>query len=265
MNRTYKIVNKFTKKAICKFSVDSNETINLLSAVKFVGGKLSDDKTEVSFNGGLSYIKICDLRLVDYPQLDAITSEEYIEKQDQASSTNDYQAKINEYERKEEKITSITHLFIAGIILFAIVLFVGVFTETLLAIIIGILGVLLSTIGCGLYRAFSPKLQRVREEHERIIREKNEAERRKEEEKLANIRKTVILSHATLTDKDNAMTRGIVGMALVGTAGAIIGTSTAKKRQTTTFLVVYNDESRETREVENGSELYNIYVQYLEV
>lgn len=173
--------------------------------------------------------------------------------------------KNNESEKNEGKGTSITHLFIAGIVLFTIVLFVGASTETPSVVIIGILGALLSTIGCVLYRAFSPKLRKEREEQERIIRERNEAERRKEEEKLANIRKTVILSHATLTDKDNAMTRGIVGMALVGTAGAVIGTSTAKERQTTTFLVVYNDESRETREVENGSELYNIYVQYLEV
>lgn len=171
----------------------------------------------------------------------------------------------NESEKNEEKGTSITHLFIAAIVLFTIVLFVGASTETFSVFIIGISGAIFSTIGCVLYRAFSPKLRREREEQERIIRERNEAARRKEEEKLANIRKTLILSHATLTDKDNAMTRGIVGMALVGTAGAVIGTSTAKERQTTTFLVVYNDESRETREVENGSELYNIYVQYLEV
>lgn len=173
--------------------------------------------------------------------------------------------KNNESEKNEGKGTSITHLFIAGIVLFTIVLFVGASTETFSVFIIGISGAIFSTIGCVLYRAFSPKLRREREEQERIIRERNEAARRKEEEKLANIRKTLILSHATLTDKDNAMTRGIVGMALVGTAGAVIGTSTAKERQTTTFLVVYNDASRETREVENGSELYNIYVQYLEV
>lgn len=265
MDKTYKIVNKTTLKAICKFSVDSNETINLLSAVKFVGGKLSDDKTEVSFNGGLSYIKICDLRLIDYTQLDVITPEEHIKKQDQISSTKDYQAKITESEEKEERITSITHLFIAGIILFVIVLFVGAFTKTLIVGIIGISGAILSTLGCILYRTFSPKLRKEMEAQERIIRERNEAEHRKEEEKLANIRKTVILSHATLTDKDNAMTRGIVGMALIGTAGAVIGTSTAKERQTTTFLIVYNDNTRETREVENGSELYNIYIRYLEV
>lgn len=264
MDKTYKIINKITLRAICKFSVDNNEVINLLSAIKFVGGKLSDDKKEVSFNGGQSYIKICDLRLVHYPQLDAIASAEHIENQENISSSKDYQTKINECERKKEKITSITHLFIAGIILFTIVLLVGVFTKTFLVEIIGILGALLS-IGCVLYRAFSPKLRKEKNEQKRIIQEQNEAERRKEEEKLANIRKTIILSHATLTDKDNAVARGIVGMALIGTAGAVIGTSTAKERQTTTFLIVYNDNTRETREVENGSELYNIYIQYLEV
>ena len=133
-------------------------------------------------------------------------------------------------------------------------------------------GLILTGIALCVYIYFSPankekrlERKRIKLEQERIENERIENEKRKELEKLSNIRKTVILSHATLIDKDNAMTRGIVGMALIGTPGAILGTSTAKERQTTTFLIVYNDNTRETREVENGSELYNIYIQYLEV
>ena len=162
-------------------------------------------------------------------------------------------------------------------VVFGILTFAGLICASFLAqwyiiLGVGLGGLIFISIIHGVFlhhttqgKAYLCKKQEQQEKQERIIRERNEAERRKEEKKLTNIRKTLILSHATLTDKDNAMKRGIVGMALVGTAGAVIGTSTAKERQTTTFLVVYNDESRETREVENGSELYNIYVQYLEV
>lgn len=179
--------------------------------------------------------------------------------------------------KRNVNLPNFVYIFRVLYLIFGIVCFVGIICISLtenwyIPLGIGFGGLVFTALIQGIFlnytqtgKEYLRRKKEKEEEQERIIRERNEAARRKEEEKLANIRKTLILSHATLTDKDNAMTRGIVGMALVGTAGAVIGTSTAKERQTTTFLLVYNDESRETREVENGSELYNIYVQYLEV
>lgn len=171
----------------------------------------------------------------------------------------------NNKQNNEKNVPLYKSIFFIVIVCFIFSLIFGIVNDIVWLIWLGLAGAIMSIILFILYYKFSPKLKKERDEQKRMKQEQDETARRKEEEKLANIRKTVILSHATLTDKDNAMTRGIVGMALIGTPGAIIGTSTAKERQTTTFLIVYNDNTRETREVENGSELYNIYVQYLEV
>ena len=69
MNKIYKIVNTDTQKAICKFSVAGDETLDLLAAIKFVGGILSADNTEASFDNGQSYIKIFDLYLAEISRL----------------------------------------------------------------------------------------------------------------------------------------------------------------------------------------------------
>ena len=179
--------------------------------------------------------------------------------------------------KRNVNLPNFVYIFRVLYIIFGIICFVGIICISLIdkwyiLLGIGFGGLFFTALIQGIFlnytqtgKEYLRRKKEKEEKQERIIQERNEAERRKEEEKLANIRKTVILSHATLTDKDNAMKRGIVGMALVGTAGAVIGTSTAKERQTTTFLIVYNDNTRETREVENGSELYNIYVQHLDV
>lgn len=60
MNKIHKIVNTDTQKTICKFSVAGDETLDLLAAIKFVGGILSADNTEASFDNGQSYIKIIE-------------------------------------------------------------------------------------------------------------------------------------------------------------------------------------------------------------
>lgn len=83
--------------------------------------------------------------------------------------------------------------------------------------------------------------------------------------KEKSILKTKILSAALKKDKDDAFNRGAVGTFFFGTAGAVVGTSSANEINFTTFLIIYTDETRETKEVENGSELYNYYIQYLEV
>lgn len=159
-------------------------------------------------------------------------------------------------------IFAIITIILAVFLFLSFILFVSNFNDgALILFCISMGGFFVELVVYCLFYFLSTSLKQEREN----IKRQEEQQRQTELEKLNHIKKTVILSHATLTDNKDGMKRGIVGMALVGTAGAVIGTSTAKERQTTTFLVVYNDESRETREVENGSELYNIYVQYLDV
>ncbi len=83
--------------------------------------------------------------------------------------------------------------------------------------------------------------------------------------RLDDIKKTIIVETHTGKDNDNAMTRGVVGGLLFGATGAIVGTATAQEKSYTTFLIIYNDDSRTTQTVENGSTLYNHYIKYLEV
>ena len=96
MNKIYKIVNTDTQKTICKFSVAGDETLDLLAAIKFVGGILSADNTEASFDNGQSYIKIFDLYLAEISRLPTANLTDHIEIQEQnISSVNSAPTKIN--------------------------------------------------------------------------------------------------------------------------------------------------------------------------
>ena len=66
-------------------------------------------------------------------------------------------------------------------------------------------------------------------------------------------------------DTGSTIARGVAGAWIAGDAGAIVGASTGKMNDFTTFLIIYSDDSRETNEVQNGSEMYNHYIKYLEV
>lgn len=79
------------------------------------------------------------------------------------------------------------------------------------------------------------------------------------------ITKTVIIGQDSTKSTSSTITRGIIGGALLGDLGAMAGMLSAKNKQTTTFLVIYKDGHRETKEVENGSQMYNIYISYLDV
>lgn len=50
-----------------------------------------------------------------------------------------------------------------------------------------------------------------------------------------------------------------------GAAGAVVGTATAQDKSYTTFLIIFNDDSRTTQTVENESTLYNHFIKFLEV
>lgn len=83
--------------------------------------------------------------------------------------------------------------------------------------------------------------------------------------KLDQIKKTVIVETHTSKDNNDTMNRGVVGALLFGATGAIVGTATAEEKSYTTFLIIFNDDSRTTQTVENGSTLYNHYIKFLEV
>lgn len=126
-------------------------------------------------------------------------------------------------------------------------------------------GLLIDLVAVIVYCANSPTLIAERKKNEEEIRAREEKKRELEDWKLHNIKKTAIVHTATKRDNANTMTRGVVGGWLFGTTGAVVGTATGKENEFTTFLIIYSDDSRETKEVQNGSDLYNHYIQYLEV
>lgn len=106
------------------------------------------------------------------------------------------------------------------------------------------------------------------EERKRIeenLRQQQQATAQDAMLRLDDIKKTIIVETHTGKDNDNAMTRGVVGALLFGATGAIVGTATAQEKSYTTFLIIYNDDSRTTQTVENGSTLYNHYIKFLDV
>ena len=83
--------------------------------------------------------------------------------------------------------------------------------------------------------------------------------------KLDQIKKTVIVETHTSKDTNDAMNRGVVGALLFGATGAIVGTATAEEKSFTTFLIIFDDNTRTTQSVENGSTLYKHYIKFLDV
>lgn len=79
------------------------------------------------------------------------------------------------------------------------------------------------------------------------------------------IKKTVIISQDNRRDSDDVIGKAILGGILFGGAGAIVGGSLGREIRTTTFLLVFEDGTKEKREVENNSELYDRYIQYLDI
>lgn len=77
--------------------------------------------------------------------------------------------------------------------------------------------------------------------------------------------KTYIVSQDTKKSASSSIGRGIVGGILLGPIGALGGALSGKNKTRTTFLIVNDDGTRRTEEVENGSALYDLYIKHLEV
>lgn len=99
-----------------------------------------------------------------------------------------------------------------------------------------------------------------------------EKQARIDQEYLDSILKTVIVdSSHTVTNNGvstgSAVGRAVVGGALFGGVGAVVGASTAKNKITekhsTTFLVYFTDGTQRAITVDNGSKQYNMYISKL--
>lgn len=97
-----------------------------------------------------------------------------------------------------------------------------------------------------------------------------ENERRQLDEKILKTRymsgDTVVTSKLSTS---SAVGRAVVGNAIAGDVGAIVGASTAKQKtkekHTTTFLVFYKDGHKNLETVEDGTLRFEVYVDKLEI
>ena len=161
-------------------------------------------------------------------------------------------------------MVSVIFAFIGAILLVNATTF-GKIAKTIGTIAFGI-GLVGSIVSICFYKSEESK----NEVKQQVQREDELAQREKREQmKLQNlgeiIEKTKILSTSTVKDKSDAMKRGIIGALLIGTSGAVIGTATSGHIKTTTFLVVYKNGKKEAIEVVNGTPIYDLYLQALEV
>ncbi len=83
-------------------------------------------------------------------------------------------------------------------------------------------------------------------------------------DRLDQIKKTIIIGTHTQKDSADTIDRGIAGGILFGVVGAVVGTASAKDRTYTTFLIIFNDDTRMTYTVETGSTLYNYFTKFIE-
>lgn len=106
------------------------------------------------------------------------------------------------------------------------------------------------------------------------IQEKKQQEYEEQKRQLADtILKTRYMSGDTVvTSKlstSSAVGRAVVGNAIAGDVGAIVGASTAKQKtkekHTTTFLVFYKDGNKNLETVEDGTLQFEVYVDKLEI
>ena len=109
-----------------------------------------------------------------------------------------------------------------------------------------------------------------RKEHLPSTAEIRENERQQLDEKILKTRymsgDTIVTSK---TSTSSAVGRAVVGNAIAGDVGAIVGASTAKQKvkekHTTTFLVFYKDGHKNLETVEDGTLQFEVYVDKLEI
>lgn len=90
--------------------------------------------------------------------------------------------------------------------------------------------------------------------------------------KTVFLERNILSSLRSSKTQGNSIGRSVVGGAIAGPAGAIIGSGTGKRTTTyqtehkaeTTFLVYYKDGTKKIDTVEDGSEMYMFYASKIE-
>ena len=97
---------------------------------------------------------------------------------------------------------------------------------------------------------------------------KSEEKKKAREEylrKRGKIVKATIIGEYSKKNTGSAISRGIIGGALLGLGGAIGGATSGKETQYITFLVEYESGERTTMQTTYRSPLYNELIQYIEM
>jgi len=110
-------------------------------------------------------------------------------------------------------------------------------------------------------------------DYKKEVEEERQANEEYKRELAAKIRKTQYMnanvSTTRKTSTSSAIGRAVVGGAIAGDVGAIVGASTAKQKvknkHTTTFLVLYKDGHKSLETVADESLEYQVYVDKLEI
>lgn len=122
--------------------------------------------------------------------------------------------------------------------------------------------------------ALSKMPPEIKDRYDKLREDEEEAERNKSIEKTRKwlaenkdkiVSKTYILSSRQKSNFSEKVRNGLIGGALFGEIGAFAGIAGTKEKFFTTFLIIYEDGHSETREVENSSALYNIYLEHLSI
>ena len=78
-------------------------------------------------------------------------------------------------------------------------------------------------------------------------------------------KKTMIVGADSKKSAGSSIGRGLVGGALLGPVGLIGGALSGKNKKSTTFLIEYDDGSRDTDTVKTGGMMFNVYAKYLDM
>lgn len=88
---------------------------------------------------------------------------------------------------------------------------------------------------------------------------------KKEKERKRIIKTQIVTTENGKKSTSSSIVRGAIGGAILGPAGLVGGAASGKnKKGKTTFLIKYNDGSKEILTVTNNSLLFNEYCKYLD-
>lgn len=94
--------------------------------------------------------------------------------------------------------------------------------------------------------------------------EREQYDKQKEQQRLDNtIDYTIIVGEDSKKSLGSAVTRGVIGGALLGPVGMVGGAISGKNKAKTTFTVVYKSGRREVITVDNDSSDFGIYARYI--